>query len=202
MSDEPDVAAVPEVVARAQDAPVVEAKPAPAAPGAAPGAAAAAPAAGVHDGAHRKTPCVLVIGMAGSGKTTLMQRLCAHLHRKERPAYVVNLDPAVHKLSFDANVDIRDTVNYKEVMKQYGLGPNGGIVTSLNLFATRFDQLLGLLEERGPQHDYMLFDTPGQIEVFTWCAVVPPPSLAFFFFFFLPPPGGPRRGALGRPARP
>lgn len=26
-------------------------------------------------------------------------------------------------------------------MKQYGLGPNGGIVTSLNLFATRFDQV-------------------------------------------------------------
>ena len=38
--------------------------------------------------------------------------------------------------------DIRDTVNYKEVMKQYGLGPNGGIVTSLNLFATRFDQVM------------------------------------------------------------
>ncbi|MEQ2166748.1 hypothetical protein GOODEAATRI_031407, partial [Goodea atripinnis] len=35
----------------------------------------------------------------------------------------------------------RDTVNYKEVMKQYSLGPNGGIVTSLNLFATRFDQV-------------------------------------------------------------
>lgn len=32
-------------------------------------------------------------------------------------------------------------MNYKEVMKQYGLGPNGGIVTSLNLFATRFDQV-------------------------------------------------------------
>ena len=38
-------------------------------------------------------------------------------------------------------LDIRDTVKYKEVMKQYGLGPNGGIVTSLNLFATRFDQV-------------------------------------------------------------
>lgn len=34
--------------------------------------------------------------------------------------------------------DIRDTVNYKEVMKQYNLGPNGGIMTSLNLFATKF----------------------------------------------------------------
>ena len=35
-------------------------------------------------------------------------------------------------------VDIRDTVNYKEVMKQYNLGPNGGIMTSLNLFSTKF----------------------------------------------------------------
>ena len=26
-------------------------------------------------------------------------------------------------------------------MKQYSLGPNGGILTSLNLFATRFDQV-------------------------------------------------------------
>jgi GTPase SAR1 family protein len=43
---------------------------------------------------------------------------------------------------YPANIDIRDTVNYKEVMKQYELGPNGGIVTSLNLFATKFDQVL------------------------------------------------------------
>ena len=34
-------------------------------------------------------------------------------------------------------------VKYKEVMKQYNLGPNGGILTSLNLFATRFDQVSG-----------------------------------------------------------
>ena len=47
--------------------------------------------------------------------------------------------------------DIRDTVNYKEVMKQYGLGPNGGIVTSLNLFATRFDQVMSFLEKRAPE---------------------------------------------------
>ena len=33
-------------------------------------------------------------------------------------------------------------------MKQYSLGPNGGIVTSLNLFATRFDQVLKIVEKR------------------------------------------------------
>lgn len=38
-------------------------------------------------------------------------------------------------------VCLRPQVKYKEVMKQYNLGPNGGILTSLNLFATRFDQV-------------------------------------------------------------
>lgn len=79
--------------------------------------------------------------MAGSSKPTFVQRLTAHLHSLKSPPYIINLDPAMHEILFPANIDIKDTVNYKEVMKQYGLGPNGGIVTSLNLFATRFDQV-------------------------------------------------------------
>ena len=131
--------------------------------------------------------------MAGSGKTTFMQRINAHLHQKHTqspttcaPPYVLNLDPAVRSVPFESNIDIRDSVNYKEVMKQYNLGPNGGILTSLNLFATKVDQILGILEKRclptppgqgqsstaeetqKPQH--ILLDTPGQIEVFVWSA--------------------------------
>jgi hypothetical protein len=34
-------------------------------------------------------------------------------------------------LPFGANIDIRNTVRYRDVMKEYGLGPNGGILTSL-----------------------------------------------------------------------
>jgi hypothetical protein len=33
-------------------------------------------------------------------------------------------------LPFGANIDIRDTVRYRDVMKEYGIGPNGGILTS------------------------------------------------------------------------
>ena len=61
-------------------------------------------------------------------------------------------------------------MKYKEVMKQYSLGPNGAIVTSLNLFATKFDQVLHLIEKRSGECKYVIFDTPGQIEVFTWSA--------------------------------
>lgn len=55
-------------------------------------------------------------------------------------------------------------------MKQYSLGPNGGIVTSLNLFSTKFDQVIELIEKAGKDHEYVVIDTPGQIEVFNWSA--------------------------------
>lgn len=108
--------------------------------------------------------------MAGSGKTTLMQRLNSYLHEKKTPMYAINLDPAVKNVPYGANIDIRDTIKYKEVMKQYNLGPNGAIMTSLNLYSTRFDQVMSFIDKRAPEVDYILLDTPGQIEIFTWSA--------------------------------
>lgn len=163
--------------------------------------------AGVPDGAAEtsrlRTPACLMIGMAGSGKTTLVDALCTWLENEEElmealghvtleddsverdsagrdvaqnaaadgeGVYIVNLDPAVLQLPYDPNVDIRDTIKYKDVMREYSLGPNGAIITSLNLFATRFDQVLSLVEKRAPGVKAVLFDTPGQIETFTWSA--------------------------------
>ncbi|XP_023870567.2 GPN-loop GTPase QQT2 isoform X1 [Quercus suber] len=118
----------------------------------------------------RKPVIIIVVGMAGSGKTTFLHRLVCHTQASNIRGYVMNLDPAVMTLPFGANIDIRDTVKYKEVMKQYNLGPNGGILTSLNLFATKFDEVVSVIEKRADQLDYVLVDTPGQIEIFTWSA--------------------------------
>lgn len=118
----------------------------------------------------RKPVIIIVVGMAGSGKTTFMHRLVCHTQSRNMRGYVMNLDPAVMTLPFAANIDIRDTVRYKEVMKQYNLGPNGGILTSLNLFTTKFDEVISLIERRADHLDYVLVDTPGQIEIFTWSA--------------------------------
>jgi len=154
--------------------------------------------------------CILLVGMAGSGKTSLLAQLQASLEEKASaaaaaasktsdgdddgdgekgdeeedeelpsPAYCVNLDPATLNVPYDVSIDIRDTVNYKQVMKQHKLGPNGAIMTSLNLFTTKFDQVMGILEQRAyptsppdaqPGMEYILVDTPGQIEAFTWSA--------------------------------
>ena len=118
---------------------------------------------------------------------------------EEQRYYCVNLDPATLNVPYDVSIDIRDTIDYKEVMKQHKLGPNGAIMTSLNLFATKFDQVMSILERRAYQSsdaeaaaeteqqesssnkkeetqtestlmEYILVDTPGQIEAFTWSA--------------------------------
>jgi GPN-loop GTPase len=117
-----------------------------------------------------KPVCMIVMGMAGSGKTTFVRKLCSYLADKDLKSYNINLDPAVIKTPFPAHIDIRDSVKYKQVMKKYQLGPNGSIITSLNLFATQFDQVVSLIEKKQDQFKYVVIDTPGQIEVFSMSA--------------------------------
>lgn len=118
----------------------------------------------------KSSTCLIVLGMAGSGKTTFVQKLAETLYEDDRPGYLINLDPACLDMPYPANIDIRDTINYKRVMKEYELGPNGAIITSLNLFTTKFDQLVTLIEQKSEMHDHFILDTPGQIEVFNWSA--------------------------------
>lgn len=48
---------------------------------------------------------------------------------------------------------------------------NFRIVTALNLFTTKFDKVVQLIEKSASDnHKYCVIDTPGQIEVFTWSA--------------------------------
>ncbi|KRZ52751.1 Protein CLEC16A [Trichinella nativa] len=119
---------------------------------------------------HLKPTCMIVLGMAGSGKSTLVQRICAYLSATKTSLYPVNLDPAVHYVSYPTAVDIRESVNYKEIMQKYELGPNGGIMTAMNIFATTFGKVIDFLENSSINYKYAVFDTPGQIEVFTWSA--------------------------------
>lgn len=113
---------------------------------------------------------ILVVGMAGTGKTTLVHRMQHYAQAQGIRSYFINLDPAVTQTPYNVNIDIRDSVKYAEVMKNYRLGPNGAIMTALNLFATKIHQVVSLLERRKDSLDWIVVDTPGQIEVFTWSA--------------------------------
>jgi hypothetical protein len=67
----------------------------------------------------KKKPTVIItIGMAGAGKSTFVNRISSHLGSCNKPPYVLNLDPAVAATTFEPNIDIRDTINYHEVMRQ------------------------------------------------------------------------------------
>ena len=57
-------------------------------------------------------------------------------------------------------------MNYQELITERKLGPNGAILTALNLFVTQLDQLMGLIPKDRP----VVFDSPGQIESFVWSA--------------------------------
>ena len=112
---------------------------------------------------------LIVLGMAGSGKTTFVERLEEEIANKEKESYIINLDPAVMDTLYEPNLDIRDTVKYKEVMKSNNLGPNGAILTCLNLFSTNIDKVISVLETK-KDLDFIVIDTPGQLEVFSWSA--------------------------------
>ncbi|KNH06064.1 hypothetical protein XU18_3001 [Perkinsela sp. CCAP 1560/4] len=108
--------------------------------------------------------------MAGSGKSTLTHRLNVHCYQNSIDSYFINLDPAVANIQYGVNIDIRDTIDYKSVMRNHKIGPNSAILTCLNLFCTTFDKAIEFLEANACHSKYVFVDTPGQIEVFTWSA--------------------------------
>jgi GPN-loop GTPase len=115
----------------------------------------------------------VVVGMAGSGKTTFCQRLYSWIsqtHTSIDPEtglnadiFSINLDPAVVNAKMPLSLDIRDHIDYYETMEKYKLGPNGAITTCLNLFMLDIARHL-----EGHRERYLIVDTPGQIEAFTW----------------------------------
>ena len=69
--------------------------------------------------------------------------------------FIVNLDPAVTHVPYTPFVDIRNTIKIKDVMKNFSLGPNGGILTSLNLFSAQFDSVINKMEAKKQSTEYI-----------------------------------------------
>ncbi|GLA35295.1 hypothetical protein AnigIFM63309_010698 [Aspergillus niger] len=107
----------------------------------------------------------LVIGPPGAGKSTYCNGMHQFLGAIGRKCSIVNLDPANDKTSYPCALDVRDLVTLEEIMSEDLLGPNGGILYALEELEENFDWLEEGLKDLG--EDYVLFDCPGQVELFT-----------------------------------
>jgi len=114
---------------------------------------------------------IFVTGTAGSGKSMLTSKILEYYQKNGVFASALNLDPGVESLPYRPDVDVRDYVDIVQIMKKYDLGPNGSMIMANDLIATKIDDIQN--EIHGVNPDYLIVDTPGQIELFAYRASGP-----------------------------
>ncbi|MCJ1309836.1 hypothetical protein MMC25_003497 [Agyrium rufum] len=107
----------------------------------------------------------LVIGPPGSGKSTYCNGMHQFMSAIGRQCSVVNLDPANDHTDYPCALDVRSLVTLEEIMEDDRLGPNGAVLYALEELEHNWEWLEEGLKELG--EDYILFDCPGQVELFT-----------------------------------
>lgn len=114
----------------------------------------------------------IVVGPAGSGKSSYVAAMLAHAEAQQRPMQAVNLDPAAEHFRYEPAVDCRELIDLQDVMEddELRLGPNGGLVYCMEYLLDNRDWLVEKLGDF--EDDYLLFDFPGQIELFTHFDIV------------------------------
>ncbi|CUM46699.1 GPN-loop GTPase 3 [Debaryomyces fabryi] len=114
---------------------------------------------------------VLALGPAGVGKSTFCNSIITHMQSIGRRAHIVNLDPAAEPSEYEFTIDIRDLISLQDVMEEMELGPNGALIYCFEFLLNNLDWLD---EEIGDYNDeYLIFDCPGQIELYTHIPVLP-----------------------------
>jgi GPN-loop GTPase len=109
---------------------------------------------------------VFVTGTAGAGKSSFVRAFAEWMRSSGYDANVVNLDPGVEGDELEPDVDIREWVRLSDLAADYGLGPNGAQVVAADMIALKiFEVKQAIAELKG---DYVLVDTPGQIELFAF----------------------------------
>ena len=109
---------------------------------------------------------IFVAGTAGSGKSLLTSKIHEYYTINGAFTAILNLDPGVISLPYTPDIDIRDSVDIVSIMKQYDLGPNGALMMANDLIASKLDELQEEADKINP--DYLIVDTPGQIELFAY----------------------------------
>ncbi|MHC1586643.1 MAG: ATP/GTP-binding protein [Candidatus Hecatellaceae archaeon] len=107
---------------------------------------------------------ILFMGTAGSGKTSLVASFKDWLERAGFKVACVNLDPGCEMLPYQARLDVRSWITSRRIMEEEGLGPNGAMVRAMERLMELEREILSRVSML--EADYLLFDTPGQAEIF------------------------------------
>ncbi|MBU4220523.1 MAG: ATP/GTP-binding protein [Euryarchaeota archaeon] len=105
------------------------------------------------------------IGSAGSGKSTLTGAFLGWMQGQGFDAVTVNLDPGIENAPYVPDVDIRDWIKLKDIMEEHSVGPNGAQIIAADMLALNIREMKEIIESF--ETDYVIFDTPGQMELFT-----------------------------------
>ncbi len=104
------------------------------------------------------------IGSAGSGKSSLTGAFLGWMKNQRYDVISINLDPGIENAPYSPDVDIRDWFTLRDVMREYGVGPNGAQIIAADLLTLNIKEMKEAIESSEP--DYVIFDTPGQMELF------------------------------------
>lgn len=114
----------------------------------------------------------LVMGPAGAGKTTFCTALIQHLQTIRRSCFYVNLDPAAESFGYTPDLDIRELIPLEDVMEEMSLGPNGGLIFCFEFLLQNLDWLSTAIDPLSEEY-LIIFDLPGQIELYTHIPLLP-----------------------------
>jgi len=114
---------------------------------------------------------IFIVGTAGAGKSLLASKILDYYSQNGAFVGMLNLDPGVENLPYTCDIDVRDYIDIVQIMKQYDLGPNGAMIMANDLIASKIDDLQNEVDNVNP--DYLIIDTPGQIELFAYRASGP-----------------------------
>ncbi len=104
------------------------------------------------------------IGSAGSGKSSLTCAYMGWMQNHGYDAITVNLDPGIENAPYVPDVDIRDWIKLRDIMKEHGVGPNGAQIIAADMLALNINEMKDIIESF--ETEYVIFDTPGQMELF------------------------------------
>jgi len=109
---------------------------------------------------------IFLTGTAGAGKSLLTSVLKTWYSDKGATTIVVNLDPGAFSLPYSPDVDVTNHIDLKSIMDSYQLGPNGALILAADMISTRLPKIQEQVDMLNPE--YVIFDTPGQIELFAY----------------------------------